>query len=90
MNTPGAAEVEKGFVDRQWLYQRRQRLHGGAHLATDPHILRHVGRNRGREGAKRKGFEHRHCRMHAIRPGSIAGGQNHAAPTTAYDYGFVC
>ena len=48
----GAGEVQEGFVDRQRLDQRRQRLHRLPDLATDADIFRHVRGNDGRRGAQ--------------------------------------
>jgi len=46
----GAGKVEKCLVDRQRLDQRRQRLHGVAHLAADPDVFCHVGPDHDRLG----------------------------------------
>ena len=43
----GAGEIQKRFVDRKRLDQRRQRLHRVAHLAPDSDIFRHVGPDHG-------------------------------------------
>jgi len=62
VNALGAAGIQKRLVDRKRLDQRRQRLHGMAHLAADPDILRHVGPDHGRGRAQRQRLEHRHWR----------------------------
>ena len=89
MHALGAGKIEKGFVDRQRLHQRRQRLHGMAHFAADPHIFRHVRRDHDRGRAQRQRLEHRHGRAHAEGAGDVAGGRHHAALAAADDHGLV-
>ena len=85
----GAGEIEERLVDRQRLDQRRQRLHGVAHLAADADIFRHVGRDHGGVRAERQRLEHRHRRAHAIGARDVAGGRHHAALAAADDHGLV-
>ena len=85
----GAGEVEKRLVDRQRLDQRRQRLHGMAHLAADPDIFRHVGPDHGGMRAQRQRLEHRHRRAHPEGAGDVAGRRHHAALAAADDDGLV-
>jgi hypothetical protein len=85
VNPLGAGEIQKRLVDRQRLDQRRQRLHGMAHLAADPDIFRHVGRNHDRGRTQRQRLEHRHRRAHAKRPGDVARRRYHAALAAADD-----
>ena len=86
----GAGEIEKRLVDRQRLDQRRQRLHGVAHLAADADVFRHVrpDHDRGMR-AQRQRLEHRHRRAHAIGARDVAGGRHHAALAAADDHGLV-
>ena len=85
----GAGQIEEGLVDRERLDQRRQRLHGLAHLAADADIFRHVGPDHGRMRAQRQRLEHRHRRAHAIGARDVAGGRHHAALAAADDHGLV-
>ena len=85
----GAGEIEKRLVDRQRLDQRRQRLHGVAHLAADADIFRHVGPDHGGVRAERQRLEHRHRRAHAIGARDVAGRRHHAALAAADDDGLV-
>ena len=82
----GAGQIEKRLVDRQRLDQRRQRLHGVAHLAADADIFRHVGPDHGGLRAQRQRLEHRHRRAHAIGARDVAGGRHHAALAAADDH----
>jgi len=85
----GPGQIQKRLVDRQRLDQRRQRLHGMAHLAADPDIFRHVGPDHDRLRAQRQRLEHRHRRAHAEGAGDVARRRNHAALAAADDDGLV-
>ncbi len=89
MDAFGAGKIEERLVDRQRFDQRRQRLHGVAHLAADADIFRHVGRDDGGLRAELQRLEHRHRRAHAIGARDIAGGRHHAALAAADNHGPV-
>src|SRR6266851_5296452 len=81
----GAAEVEKGLVDRHRLDDRRELSHLGAHGAPDLAVFRHVRADHDpvRTGGQR--LEHRHCRAHAIKAGDVAAGEHDPTGTAAND-----
>ena len=81
----GAGKIQERLVDRQRLDQRRQRLHGMAHLAADPDIFLHVGPDDDGVRAQRQRLEHRHRRAHAEGARDVAGGGDHAALAAADD-----
>ena len=80
-----AGKVEKRLVDGKRLDQRREAQHALADLPADSDIFRHVGLHHRRLGAERQRLEHRHGRAHALHPGEIAGGGDHAALAAADD-----
>ena len=75
-------------IDKR-LDQRRQRLHGVAHLAADPDIFRHIGADHDGMRAQRQRLEHRHRRAHAEGAGDVAGRRHHAALAAADDHRLV-
>ena len=76
MQPLGAGEIEKGFVDRQRLDQRRQRLHQRCAPRARPwHISPCSGRTTLGVRAEPQRLEHRHRRAHAIGAGDVAGGR---------------
>ncbi len=89
VNALGSAEIEKRFIDRKRLDQRRQRLHRTTHLAADPDIFGHVRPDYGCGGTERERLEHRHRRANAVGAGDVAGGRHHAALAAADDHGLV-
>ena len=85
----GAREVHEGLVDGEWLHQRRTRQHQRADLATHRRVLLHVGPDDGRLGAGLERLEHGHGGAHAVGPGDIAAGGDHAPVAPADDHGAV-
>jgi hypothetical protein len=81
-----AGEIEKCFVDRERLDQRRERQHHAADLAADAGIFRHIGPDHPGVRAEPQGLEHRHRRFHAEGAGDVAGRGDHAASAAADDH----
>ncbi len=89
MQPLGAAQVEKGFVDRQRFNERRQGEHRSANFASNLNIFRHVRFDDDGIGASSFGFEHRHCRTNAVSAGHVARRGDDAALAATDDDGFV-
>jgi hypothetical protein len=79
MQALGAGQIDKRFVDRQWLDERRELKQQPAHLASHARIFLHVRRDDGRVRTRGERLEHRHSRMHAIGAGNVAAGRDDAA-----------
>ena len=54
--------------------------------AADRDVMRHPRADHHRLRAERERLEHRHRRAHALDPGDVAGGGDHAAPAAADDH----
>ncbi len=81
----GAGQIKHRLVDRQRLQQRRQRRHHGADLPSDCDVFGEVRPDHHRVGTRLQRLEHRHRAAHAINPGDVAGGGDHAAHAAADD-----
>ena len=81
----GAAEIEKGFVDREWLHKRRERQHAFADLAADGDVMVHARADHHGVGASFQRLPGRHRRPDAELPRDVAGRRHDAAFAPADD-----
>ena len=82
----GAGQIEKGFVDRQRLDQRRKREHRLAHGAAGLDVFRHIRFDHDGVGTAPLGLEHRHRRADAVSARDVAAGCHYAAFSPADDH----
>ena len=84
-----AGQVEKGFVDREGLDQRRHLHHQLPDVAAGLGVFRHVGLDDHGLGAELQRLEHRHGGFDAPDARDITGGGNNAARAAADDHRLV-
>jgi hypothetical protein len=84
-----ASEVEEGLIEGQRFDGWRHLFHHGADLAADLDVDVHAAAHDDCFGAEFERLEHRHGGAHALDPGDVAGGGDHAAASAADDDGLV-
>ena len=81
----GAAKVEKGFVDRQRLDERRQPQNLGAHRASDLAIFRHVRSDNHLIRASRGALNIGVVERHTVESRDVAAGEHDTTGTAVDD-----